>query len=78
MGYQIGHAAHKPSGELYILEDDGHVITRIAGPYSPRDLKDGDVGIVLAQDRDDDDVVWANSQEWERLSYRQAVLDRIA
>jgi hypothetical protein len=78
MGYQISYAAHTPSGELYILEDDGHVISRIAGPYSPQDLAYGDVGITLAQDRDDDDVVWANTQDWERLSCHQAVLDRIA
>ena len=78
MGYQISYATHRPSGQLYILEDDGHVVSRIAGPYSPHDLKDGDAGITLAQDRDDDDVVWANTQDWERLSCHQAVLDRIA
>lgn len=65
-------AQHIPSGERFILEDDGGgEITAIAGPYQHSDPAVcclPDARIALRQDGDGDDINWANDQDWHVLT----------
>ena len=63
-------AQHQPSGETYVIAYNGDGrITGVAGPYDHRHVREIRVGqdedIALYADRNDNDIEWADDQQWQ-------------
>ncbi len=61
-------ANHEPSGDIYILDLQCGRVIGVAGPYTQTQADAINMvpalAIALDQDRDDDDIAWADQQLW--------------